>query len=114
MVKSSSNNRDNNPQKMGKATDLLISVFIPVFGIGFIMYEYAWLINSFKLTDFQAVLVALVTAILGFTVLIFAGRSTSLIAESTFYKLFERMINQIPLLSNVLDKLLDIFDKVKK
>jgi len=113
MIKSSSN-QVNSSKKISKGSDLLVSIFIPFFGIGFIMYEYAWLISSFKLSNFQAVLVALVTSILGFTVLVFAGRSTNIIGESTFYKLFLKMINQIPLLSNVLDKLIDVADKAKK
>lgn len=102
----------NTPQRIGKPLDMLISIVIPVLGIGLLMLTYGLLIQW--LTNSQAVLVALVTAILGFGVLVFAGRSVDIIAESTFFKLFLKLMDQIPLLSNLADNILRIADRVKK
>jgi hypothetical protein len=104
--------QDNSPGKISKPLDLLISILIPVLGIVILMVVYGLLIQS--LSDFQAVLLAIVTAMLGFAVLVFAGRSVDIIGESTFYKLFLRLVNQIPLLSNLLDSIISVADRLKK
>ncbi len=104
--------RKTNSQGISKFSDLLISIFIPVLGIGILMLEYGILIQS--LSNSQAVLLAIVTAMLGFAVLIFAGRSIDIIGESTFFELFLRLINQIPLLSNLADSVINAVDKLKK
>jgi len=87
-------------RKLSKPTDLLVSILLATFGLGLIMGEYAILIRN--LSNFQSVLVGLVTAILGFAVLIFAGRSIDIIGETTFFKLFSQIIEQIPLLSKLI------------
>lgn len=97
--------------KINKSLDLLISIMIPVFGIVILMVVYGLLIQ--KLSNFQAILLALVSAILGFAVLIFAGRSVDIIGESTFYKLFLQIIKQIPLLSSIAENIIQVATKLK-
>lgn len=89
------------PTQISKPLDLLISILIPILGIGAIVFEFGWLIQ--KLTNFQAVLLAIFSVLVGFAVLIFAGRSINIIGETTFFKLFVRIIEQIPLFSNILN-----------
>lgn len=101
----------NESRKISKPLDMLVSILVPVLGLGILMLEYGLLIQWLR--DFQAVLLALVTAILGFVVLIFAGRSIDIIGESTFYKLFSQMIKQIPLISNLADNIIRITDKLQ-
>jgi len=60
------------------------------------------------------VLVGLVTAILGFPILLFAGVVIKVIGESTFYKLFLRIIRLIPLLANLADQLISAAKAWKK
>jgi len=103
------NSKDSH--KLSKPTDMLISVLIPVLGIGLLMLEYGLLIRA--LSNLQAVLLALVTAILGFAILIFVGRSVDIIGESAFYKLFSQIIKQIPLLSNVADTIAQVATKLQ-
>ncbi len=100
------------PSEISKPVDLLVSILIPILGIGLLMLEFALLMRG--LTILQAILLALVTAILGFAVLIFAGRSIDIIGESTFYKLFSQVIKQIPLLSNLTDNITRMATKIKK
>lgn len=103
---------DNSTQKINKPLDLLVSILIPILGIGILMLEYGLLIRT--LSNFQAVILALVTAILGFAVLIFAGRSVDIIGESTFYKLFLQMTKQIPLISNLADNIIRVATKLRE
>ena len=103
---------DNNTQKINKPLDLLVSILIPVLGVGILMLEYGLLIRT--LSNFQAVILALVTAILGFAILIFAGRSVDIIGESTFYKLFLQMTKQIPLISNLADNIIRVATKLRE
>ncbi len=105
------NNMKNRQKTISKPLDLFLSIMIPVLGLGLIMLEYGLLIRF--LTNFQSVLLALVTAIIGFAILVFAGRSIDIIGESTFYNLFLEIIKQIPLLSNIADKIIDFAGKVK-
>ncbi len=102
--------KDSN--EISKPLDMVISILIPVAGIGLLMLEFGLLIRA--LSTIQTVLLALVTAILGFAVLIFAGRSVDVIGESTFYKLFSQLIKQIPLLSNLADQIVRLASKSKE
>jgi len=103
---------ESSDSRISKPKDMLISILVPVLGIGLVMLEYGLLIQW--LTNFQGVLLALVTAILGFGVLLFAGRSVAIIGESTFYKLFMKLLNQIPLLSNLIETVLKTADTLRK
>lgn len=105
------NDTKNDNPKISKPLDLLFSILIPVLGIGLLMLEYGLLIRT--MTNFQAVLLALFTALLGFAVLIFAGRSIDIIGETTFYKLFLQLVKQIPLLSNIADQIIQAAIKLK-
>jgi len=89
-------------KEISKPIDMLISIMVPVLGIGLLMLEFGLLIR--ELSTVQTVLLALATAILGFAVLIFAGRSINIIGESTFFKLFSQLIKKIPLLSSFADR----------
>jgi len=86
-------------QGISKSVDLAVSVLVPVLGLGLLMLEYGLLMQH--LTVFQAIILALATALIGFGILLFAGRSIDIIGESTFYKLFLAVINKLPLLSNL-------------
>jgi hypothetical protein len=88
-----------NKNTITKPIDIAISILIPVCGLAILMLEYGLLMQW--LTNFQAVLLALVTAIIGFGVLVFAGRSIDIISESTFFKLFTSLIRKLPLLSSL-------------
>ncbi len=102
----------NGDKQYSRALDLFVSILIPVLGIGFLMFEYAILIE--KLDYIKTIILVLVTAILGFPILIFAGRFVETIGESTFYNIFIKIIDQLPLLSNIADKFIDAVDKYKK
>ena len=97
---------DNN-----KIIDLLVSVLIPVIGIGIIMFEFGFLIE--KLNFAKAILLVLATSVIGFALLLFAGRFSEIIGESTFFKLFTKVIDQIPLFSNLADKITEGVGKIK-
>jgi hypothetical protein len=86
---------------ISKPLDLLISILIPVLGIGLIILEFGWLIQY--LSNFKSVLLAVFSTLVGMVILIFAGLSINLIGETTFFKLYTRIIEQIPLFSNLLD-----------
>ncbi len=96
------------PAQPSRLVDLGVSMLILIVGFGFIMGEYAVLVAKLKLTNFQAVLVGLVTAILGFPILTFVGVVIKVIGESTFYKLFLKIIGLIPLLANLADQLISV------
>ena len=100
------------PAQISKPVDLAISILIPVLGLGLLMAEYGLLIRT--LSNFQSVLLALVTALLGFAVLIFAGRSIDIIGESTFFRIFLQLVNQIPLLSSLANNLISVADTFRK
>lgn len=87
-------------QRLNKPLDLILSILIPIIGIGLFMLEFGLLMHY--LNNFQAVLLGVATAVIGFAVLVFAGRSIAIIGETTFYKLFSSLIGQIPLLANLL------------
>jgi hypothetical protein len=96
---------------LSKPLDLTMSILIPVVGIGLFMLEFGLLMRY--LSNFQAVLLGVATAIVGFAVLIFAGRSINIIGETTFFRLFSRVIDQIPLLSNLLSTAAKIGEMTK-
>jgi hypothetical protein len=89
----------NASKTLSKPLDMLLSIMLPMLGIGVFMLQYALLMQS--LSNFQAVLLGLATALIAFTVLIFAGRSLNIIGETTFYKLFASIIKQIPLFKQI-------------
>lgn len=105
-------NRKNDNPKIGKAQDLTLSILIPVIGIGLLMLEFGLLIRN--LSNFQAVLLAIVSAMIGFAVLVFAGRSIDIIGETTFYKLFLQLVKQIPLLANLADQITNLAGQFSK
>jgi hypothetical protein len=105
-------NQSDTQRRLSKPIDLLVSIFLPVLGVGLIMLEYGLLIKT--LTNFQAILLALVSTIVGFAVLVFAGRSIDIIGESTFFKIFTQLINQLPLFSSLADNVGRIADKMGK
>jgi len=107
-----SKGKDKNQQHISKPLDLVLSIFIPILGIGFLMMEFAFLIKILTIT--QAVLLAIFTSLVGFAVLIFAGRSIDIIGETTFFKLFTQIIEQIPLLSNLLNTITNAVKKMRK
>ncbi len=85
-----------------KRTDLIVSTMLPVGAVAFLMAEYGLLIRSMEI--WHSLLLGLVTAILGFGVLLFAGRISNVIGESTFYKLLIHLVDQLPIISNLMDK----------
>jgi len=101
----------NDSRNINRSLDLLVSILIPVVGIGLIMLIFGMLIRS--LSNSQAILLALFTAILGYAVMIFSGRYVNIIRETTFYRLSLRLIDQIPLLSNLADKIIRAADRIK-
>jgi hypothetical protein len=102
----------NQEKKISKPLDLLLSILVPVVGIGLLMGEFAWLMRNLDIA--QTIILAIFSALVGFAVMIFAGRSIDIIGETTFFKLFTRLIEQIPLLSNVLTTITDAVKKSKK
>jgi hypothetical protein len=104
--------KEKTNNSISKPIDLVVSILIPVIGILLLMIVFGLLIRS--LSNFQAVLLGLVTSILGFVVLIFAGRSIDIIGETTFYNLFLRMIEQIPLLSNLANSIIQLADRISE
>jgi hypothetical protein len=105
-------NTDNQHKKISKPVDLLVSILFPIIGIGLLMGEFAWLMQHLDVT--QTIILAVFTALLGFAVIIFAGRSIDIVGETTFFKLFTRLIEQIPLLSNMLTTITNVVKKNKK
>ena len=102
----------NKPNNTEKILDLFFSILIPVLGLGLIMLEYAFLISLF--TTLKALLLTIVTAIIGFAILTFVGRAIDIVGKLTFYKLFLETIKQIPLLSKIADKIIALASKYKK
>jgi hypothetical protein len=96
---------------ISKPLDLLISILIPVLGIGLITLEFGWLIQY--LSNFKSVLLAIFSALVGMVILTFAGLSINIIGETTFFKLYARIIEQIPLFSNLLDSITAKIQKSK-
>ena len=105
-------NNANQEKKISKPLDLIVSFLVPIVGIGLLMWEFAWLMKSLDVV--QTIILAIFSALVGFAVIIFAGRSIDIIGESTFFKLFTRLIEQIPLLSSVLTTITDAVKKLKK
>jgi hypothetical protein len=90
---------DLGEQRLSKPLDLTLSILIPIIGICLFMLEFGLLMRY--LNNFQAVLLGVATAVIGFGVLLFAGRSIAIIGETTFYRLFSSLIGQIPLLASL-------------
>ena len=97
---------------LNKATDLILSFLVPVIAIGLLMLEFTWLIQRLDVT--KTIILAIFSAIVGFAVIIFAGRSINIIGETSFFKLFVKIIEQIPLLSNVLTTITNAIKRPKK
>ena len=102
----------NKPNNTGKILDLFFSTLIPVLAISLIMLEYAFLISLF--TTLKALLLTVVTAIIGFAIFTFVGHVIDIIGKLTLYKLFLKTIKQIPLLSKIANKIIVLANKYKK
>lgn len=89
------------PKEISKPLDILISTLIPVLGIVIIVLEFGLLFQY--LDNFKATLLSLISVLLAMVVLIFAGRSIDIISETSFFKLYTKLIEKIPLLSKLLD-----------
>ncbi len=105
-------NQPNKPNNIGKILDLFFSILIPVLGLGLIMLEYAFLISLF--TTLKALLLTVITTIIGFAIFTFVGHAIDIIGKLTFYKIFLETIKQIPLLSKIADKIIALASKYKK
>lgn len=103
--------KNKKPTTINKPLDLVISILIPVLGIGLITLEFGWLIQY--LSNFKSVLLAIFSTLAGMVILIFAGLSIDLIGETTFFKLYTRIIEQVPLFSNLLDSVTSRIRKSK-
>ncbi|MBM3238926.1 ATP-binding protein [Candidatus Poribacteria bacterium] len=71
----------------------LVDIFIIIFGLGLLLFEFAVLRHI--LNPLQVTIVLLATVILGAAILIFAGRYTDIIGETIFYKLLSRVVKNI-------------------
>src|SRR5690349_12665122 len=98
-------------QIISRNTDLIVSILTITASLAIHLTIFSIAIR--ELNDFQAVLVALFSVIVGFAVIVFAGRYVEVIGESTFYKLFLRLIDQIPLISNLVDRIGQFIGKQK-
>jgi uncharacterized protein len=85
--------------RLSKALDLTVSIMVPLAALTVLMLEYGLLMQ--RLSVVQAILLGLVTMVLGFGIIVFAGRSIDVIGESTFFKLFIKIIDQTPFISTL-------------
>jgi hypothetical protein len=98
-------------KQISKPLDILLSFLVPVIAVGLLMLEFFLVIRTLDIT--KTVILAIFSALVGFAVIIFAGRSINIIGETSFFKLFVRIIEQIPLLSNVLTTITNVVKKSK-
>jgi hypothetical protein len=89
--------KNNNNTNKDKISGLIAAVVIPILSIAMFLGVFTYALQY--LTNFQAVLVSLLSSIIGFATMLFAGRFVGVVKEETFYKLFGKIINQIPLLT---------------
>jgi len=108
--KQHSSTKENKP--LDKSVDMTLSFLVPVIAIGLLMLEFFLVIRNLDLT--KTVILAIFSSLVGFAVIIFAGRSINIIGETSFFKLFVKIIEQIPLLSNVLTTITNAVEKFKK
>ncbi len=99
-------------KKLSGPLDMLLSFLLPIMAIGLLMFEFFLVIRTLDIT--KTIILAIFSALIGFAVIVFAGRSIDIIGETTFFKLFVRLIEQIPLLSNVLTTITNAINKQKK
>lgn len=99
-------------KQLSKPVDMFLSFLLPIIAIGLLMLEFFLVIQTLDIT--KTIILAIFSALVGFAVIVFAGRSINIIGETSFFKLFVRLIEQIPLLSNVLTTITNVVKKPKK
>ena len=97
-------------KQISKPVDMLLSFLVPIIAIGLLMLEFFLVIRTLDIT--KTVILAIFSALVGFAVIVFAGRSINIIGETSFFKLFVRIIEQIPLLSNIMTTITNAVKKL--
>ncbi len=92
---------------LNRTTDIIVSITLPTISVISIIAVLSIALREQNF--FTAALIVLATIFFAALILIFAGRFTSIIGESTFYKLFTRILDELPIFSNLIEN----FSKIR-
>ena len=99
----------NNDPKLGRTLDLVVSIALPTISIVSIVAVLSVALR--EQSAFASVIIVLATIFFTALIIIFAGRFTNIIGESTFFKLFSRIIDELPIFSRISEIFTSLQDK---
>lgn len=91
------NNHEGKSETRNRIPELIAAILVPILSIALFIGVLTIAIQY--LNNIQAVIVSILSSVVGFAVMVFAARFVGIISESTFNRLFGRLINKISLLS---------------